>query len=665
MKTNPDIVELSIGDLFRQYDYQIPLYQRNYAWADEEIEQLLSDIIDSMPAQPGRPKRNYYLGTLVVDARKLSVFETVDGQQRHTTLGILLAVLKNKYKAALPDITHINLGFDGRPASGATLRCLFQGKRVRDATMEERSMVTAYKICSKFLHQYQAQIPAIADYLLRHVKLVRTTVPPDTDLNHYFEIMNNRGEQLAKHEVLKARLMEQLPDPQMHRAFAEIWDACADMGRYVQMSFSLAARGQLFGASWNCIPDSFERVVGALGTADEEEGMTLAEIVDGAGHGHGQDKEDEIAADDPGTVVNFPNFLLHVLRVSTVSDIALDDKRLLSIFDSAAPDPQKFLMSLLRCRMLLDRYVVRRKTDGSWTVNTIASRKVRKSYTREDQPTFKGEMQRQITMLLSMFHVSTPTQTYKHWLSTALHYLYQASFKVSGNGDALSGKEYLNWMEVISDRFLFGRFGEGGQLDFFPLCFDAHIHLPSRLDEANLHCGTHVQNFIFNRLDYLLWKHVRDKRVFAGVDMDWVLPRQKKFVFTFRSSVEHHYPQNPHGGHPRMKPSKQLRSGCDTFGNLCLLSGSINSKLNNVIPSAKRGHYSKSTAVESLKQAFMFGHGDNWGPDYERVVAAHEKMMIDILCERTAPLGADGTASGLPNRQASRATAPTENDDGW
>ncbi|HDR1474494.1 TPA: DUF262 domain-containing protein, partial [Pasteurella multocida] len=70
-------------------------------------------------------------------------------------------------------------------------------------------------------------------------------VPPETDLNHYFEIMNNRGEQLEKHEVLKANLMSVL-NPDDQNVFATIWDACSDMNRYAVASFKKEDRDKLF-----------------------------------------------------------------------------------------------------------------------------------------------------------------------------------------------------------------------------------------------------------------------------------------------------------------------------------------------------------------------------------------------------------------------------------
>ena len=71
----------------------------------------------------------------------------------------------------------------------------------------------------------------------------------------------------------------------------------------------------------------------------------------------------------------------------------------------------------------------------------------------------------------------------------------------------------------------------------------------------------------------------------------------KKFRFTFRSSVEHHYPQHPSVG-------DELESGLNDFGNLYLLSQSKNSSLGNSSPEEKKKHYTNNE-YDSLKQAIM------------------------------------------------------------
>lgn len=73
--------------------YRIPRFQRDYSWTDQEWEDLWSDIIDSMQAG-GDPA--HYMGYLVLQSQDEKTFDVIDGQQRLTTLSIIvLAVLKN------------------------------------------------------------------------------------------------------------------------------------------------------------------------------------------------------------------------------------------------------------------------------------------------------------------------------------------------------------------------------------------------------------------------------------------------------------------------------------------------------------------------------------------------------------------------------------------
>ena len=71
---------------------------------------------------------------------------------------------------------------------------------------------------------------SFAEYLLDHVKILLVEVPQDTDLNHYFEIMNSRGEQLEQHEIVKANLIKPLQNDQSAMAlFSSLWKAAANI----------------------------------------------------------------------------------------------------------------------------------------------------------------------------------------------------------------------------------------------------------------------------------------------------------------------------------------------------------------------------------------------------------------------------------------------------
>ena len=110
MSKHNQVAQLSVRELFNNNtQYIIPIYQRNYAWGAPEIEQLIQDISDAagliteVDETTAAKQAKYYLGSLVVYERTTIaqqtkvVYETIDGQQRHTTLSILLAYLKHRH----------------------------------------------------------------------------------------------------------------------------------------------------------------------------------------------------------------------------------------------------------------------------------------------------------------------------------------------------------------------------------------------------------------------------------------------------------------------------------------------------------------------------------------------------------------------------------------
>ena len=75
-------------------EYIIPLYQRAYAWEDKQLVQLIEDISDVAEDD------NYYIGSLIV-SQQSGRYEVVDGQQRLTSLYLLLSCIGIKVKPTL------------------------------------------------------------------------------------------------------------------------------------------------------------------------------------------------------------------------------------------------------------------------------------------------------------------------------------------------------------------------------------------------------------------------------------------------------------------------------------------------------------------------------------------------------------------------------------
>jgi hypothetical protein len=94
MSKSIDASEIQLGKLFSEdFEFHIPDYQRPYAWGREQSLQLLDDLTAALERDTDEP---YFLGSVVlIQADGGPVAEVVDGQQRLTTLTILLAVMRD------------------------------------------------------------------------------------------------------------------------------------------------------------------------------------------------------------------------------------------------------------------------------------------------------------------------------------------------------------------------------------------------------------------------------------------------------------------------------------------------------------------------------------------------------------------------------------------
>lgn len=641
---------LTVSDLFdngNKCNYIIPIYQRNYAWGDDEISSLLQDIKNACGKNKKQDK-NYYIGSLVVYRRENGDFEVIDGQQRLTTLTLIMHHLGK--------LSFRNVFFEHRDESQQALSNLNSEKL-------PSNFLQALKTIKKVIDEWGNNKDEIVKFLLDKVEVIRTEVPEGTDLNHYFEIMNTRGEQLEKHEILKARLMEKLSEDSEDielSLFAKIWDACSDMSRYAVMGVEPEIREVIFSDKWSEKPKCFMEIIQEIERLNEEEnkklpiinvqgdvdGIEILNLIDG-GKNRGFNKNDSDDSVDKYNgrftpVIDFPNFLMHVLRIyleeyddGRFQNIPLDEKALLNDFGDQWNKEKviKFIDVLLSCRYLFDKYVIKSSTlrseDEHWSLwniikgssnnyyykNTFNSDKSESNDT-EANDTEANEQTKDAIMLLSMFHVSNPSRIYKNWLYAVLRWLFNKK-------DNIKSDEYVNFLEKLCDDFYFGNNCQGKDITEIILDLDKVEFELNSGHKENWDDGVNVPNFIFNRLDYQLWRFPQSVEFFSKND-DWLTDNTKdaiwkKFRFTFRSSVEHHYPQHPIDGHT----IKEV----DMFGNLYLLSQSKNSRLSNLTPTAKREVIKTWNNCDSLKQVIMMSY-DKWT---EVEIKEHGEKMLKIL----------------------------------
>lgn len=606
-----------VSRLFDGTRYRVPIYQRAYAWGDDEIEALFTDVRDMRKYSPtGR----YYIGTLVAHRSRPTddgspTFDVVDGQQRLTTLFLTFAnpVLRAMIDPTigLPSMHSSILSYEGRPRSSADLRSLVHmtGEAQLDA-LDDDGIREASELIAALVKRGELTGDDIG-YLLHNVEIVRTLLPANTDLNHYFEIMNSRGEQLEKHEIVKAHLMACLDDAADKRTFAAIWDLCSDLAKHLQASTPKKSRTELFGDKWNELrPVGFDEIGEALGLSDTpstDRGilklLTSAPIDAGAASDGSDDETPRY-----GTIIDFPNFLLHVLRlhVSSVRPKAdpprLDDKLLVEQFKAefrpggSADAVKLFAEELVRARFLFDNFVIRtdkvRDTsddDSNWVIHRPHRTGAGNNAKVSPESAFKTADQTRILMLQAMYQVTDSRRSYKDFLYRILLELRRQWT----DDHAISPGRLIQHIEAMA--------AERATSDV----------------AAGLDSGTAVRHFVFNYLDYRLWRSYEIEGAPAPPNV-----KVADFQFRYRTSVEHFYPVAPERDSLPMEVVNQ-------FGNLCIMGRDENSRRSNLMPKAKINQYLSSD--QSLKfqvMADVADGPDGWGPDQMK---RHGEQMIELL----------------------------------
>ena len=671
VKIDSEVKQLTVREFLSDGQYVIPIYQRNYDWGERETLQLLEDISDYAQKDSNQ---KYYIGSAVVFVRNVNgttYFEMIDGQQRLTTLTILVSLLKHEGKADW--FKQPNLSYEHRKEADEALRRLQEGMQSEHPAA--RNIVNVYALLKKHL------IPVLeakgldkaqfADYLFNQVTILRIPLPHDTQLNHYFEIMNTRGEQLEKHEVLKATLMSKL-QPEEHPLFHRIWEACADMNSYVQMKFSVENRTILFGEKWKELQfDQFDRLREALfkqkdGEQKSKENsapLTLNRLFEDAKKGsrYGQSEVGSEGTGEQerfGSIINFPNFLLQVLKVcyhrsefyqeKIDEQIRLDDKDLIPIFETVlrsldneekqAEFVKFFIIKLLFLRTQYDRYVIKREENNgteSWSLKTIQKydkNKVDYVNTFSDE----GGDAKAVRLLEAMFHVSAPTQIYKHWLNALLYALFHAP---EIRKEPISASFLRDELYNLARSFMLDVYLAKEKTTFEDIVYRQKgkpAHDLNNIDWGRIDQGCSVHNFIFNFYDFITWQKWQKDTKSQKDSEDY-----SKFDFSYRTSVEHFYPQKPMKGYDCLNEDV-----LHSFGNLCLISSSMNSKFSNNMPKAKLANFGLDEEVRnglSLKLLEMMDvvkvKGD-WSENEIKVFNEEAKQRFQEALRET-PIGHD------------------------
>ena len=584
------LIMIPVSRIFYNVHYEVPIYQRNYAWGSDQIEQLIEDIKST--------DDDYFLGNLIVNQKENNVYEVIDGQQRLTTLFLL-----ERYLGIA--VANDALRFEARDKSNRTLAALPNTNQLTDELLSSE-IKEGYKIIDDYFEK--TGLSSDKEKFIKRldkVNLIRVQVPAKIDLNHYFEIMNTRGEQLELHEIAKANFLSKITSPIDKKIASDIWEYCSNMDSYIQMNYHKDKRDMIFSNDWSSLSEQivdFDSLFGCYQNESVTEvRFTLEEILQGEGVISGEStSSEELENERFESIISFPNFLLQVNKAITISiaddDSSLDDKNFLDIIKNNWADESSakhFLFMMLKARVIFDKYVLKRefardyKETGKWSLQRLE--KYRDA--RTDKPkyigTFGGDedkKNRQIRTLQSALRITYTSPKTMHWISLVL-----SSYLNDENADILKILESYAQSKVDTSRY----------------------------ETAS---GFGFERIVFTYLDYLIY---RDGYSFNGHEM--IRPLSSDWQFQFRSSIEHFYPQNP----TELPPWENDDSNC--FGNLALITVSGNSIFNNASPDGKASS-NPGIIAQSLKlkiMAEMMSQNNNiWD---QKLAHIHQDEMFKIL----------------------------------
>lgn len=259
-------------------DIRVPPFQRAYAWEDEEVEVLIQDLLEAF-----RTGTIYFLGAIVViRPRNRGPSDVVDGQQRLTTLTIMMAVLRDLARTKDEEIlVHSMIGPDVKPGGmrfqsaqnqkwritlnpndepyfrrfvqekGATLQDESAREEGRAPGSESQARLSAaVGTMQEYLSDMAPEERSrFATWLLDQVTLVRVRVGEFAIAYKVFQSLNHRGKPLSDHDILKSVLFA--------RAEYDAQESDGESRKWSNYTARLGDRG--FGDLWKQVRSIYDR----------------------------------------------------------------------------------------------------------------------------------------------------------------------------------------------------------------------------------------------------------------------------------------------------------------------------------------------------------------------------------------------------------------------
>ncbi|MBL8207791.1 MAG: DUF262 domain-containing protein [Blastocatellia bacterium] len=275
--------------LHKGVKYSIDYYQREYKWHEKQIRELIDDLSDKFleEYEPEHSREkvseypHYFLGSIII-SKKDNANYLVDGQQRLTSLTLLLILLRNLQKEREKQVNVDELIFSERYAKKSfnldvedrtpVMEALYEGQPFDPTERSEsiQNLLQRYRdLESCFPEELREEaLPYFIDWLMENVHLVEITAYSDDDAYTIFETMNDRGLSLSPTDMLKGYLLANIGEDkraianrrwrdrirQLNEAGKEVEPDCFKV--WLRSQYSTKIRERKKGAK----PEDFDRI---------------------------------------------------------------------------------------------------------------------------------------------------------------------------------------------------------------------------------------------------------------------------------------------------------------------------------------------------------------------------------------------------------------------
>lgn len=218
--------------LTEQIRYEIPAYQRPYSWEKGNVEQLLDDIWEAYKAND----EEYFIGSLItIEREKGRLYDVVDGQQRLTTLNLILARLRDFIedpevradlgKRVLPKNPYTgeeetprlmlrqrdHSFFHRHVLAGQVIPDAIRKDIIKEQDAPKQRIVENLEAIDAFIGQHeQKTLKLFANFLLSKVYVVFVTTASWQSAYRLFNVLNARGMALSNADLIKNMLFARL-----------------------------------------------------------------------------------------------------------------------------------------------------------------------------------------------------------------------------------------------------------------------------------------------------------------------------------------------------------------------------------------------------------------------------------------------------------------------